>query len=209
MRSSSGPHERYCTVSGHSPTQESKSARPLFCHTGLHSLVEFAPALYRLNPAIPAHMWHLIGTRGRRRFFPYDQAFWSSSGRRPCASTRIKLRTVHRNAHLIAEVGGLRPGRALDAGCGHGTDTLWLAAHGWFTSARRLRDATVATWDAKYFHNKWRPVTEIQGVRDATWLPFLATPNHPEYPSSQKVRRGGHADLPGLLSRGFDSAVHR
>jgi 2-polyprenyl-3-methyl-5-hydroxy-6-metoxy-1,4-benzoquinol methylase len=35
------------------------------------------------------------------------------------------------NAHLTAEVGNLRPGLALDAGCGHGSETLWLAAHGW------------------------------------------------------------------------------
>jgi SAM-dependent methyltransferase len=39
------------------------------------------------------------------------------------------------NAHLTAELGALRPGRALDAGCGHGADTLWLAAHGWRVTA--------------------------------------------------------------------------
>ena len=31
------------------------------------------------------------------------------------------------NVHLTAEAAQLRPGRALDAGCGHGADTLWLA----------------------------------------------------------------------------------
>jgi 2-polyprenyl-3-methyl-5-hydroxy-6-metoxy-1,4-benzoquinol methylase len=39
------------------------------------------------------------------------------------------------NAHLTAEAAGLRPGLALDAGCGHGSDTLWLAAHGWRVTA--------------------------------------------------------------------------
>jgi 2-polyprenyl-3-methyl-5-hydroxy-6-metoxy-1,4-benzoquinol methylase len=39
------------------------------------------------------------------------------------------------NAHLTAEVADLRPGRALDAGCGHGSDTLWLAARGWNVTA--------------------------------------------------------------------------
>src|SRR5262249_6956371 len=28
-----------------------------------------------------------------------------------------------------------RPGCALDAGCGHGAETLWLAAHGWDVTA--------------------------------------------------------------------------
>ncbi|MET0554942.1 MAG: class I SAM-dependent methyltransferase [Vicinamibacteria bacterium] len=39
------------------------------------------------------------------------------------------------NAHLLAETAELRPGRALDAGCGHGSETLWLAAHGWRVTA--------------------------------------------------------------------------
>jgi 2-polyprenyl-3-methyl-5-hydroxy-6-metoxy-1,4-benzoquinol methylase len=36
---------------------------------------------------------------------------------------------------LIAEVASIRPGRSLDAGCGHGSETLWLAAHGWEVTA--------------------------------------------------------------------------
>lgn len=39
------------------------------------------------------------------------------------------------NAHLTAEVTGVPPGRALDAGCGHGSDALWLAARGWRVTA--------------------------------------------------------------------------
>jgi 2-polyprenyl-3-methyl-5-hydroxy-6-metoxy-1,4-benzoquinol methylase len=36
---------------------------------------------------------------------------------------------------LCAEVASVIPGRALDAGCGHGAETLWLAARGWHVTA--------------------------------------------------------------------------
>ena len=39
------------------------------------------------------------------------------------------------NAHLLAEVADLRPGLALDAGAGHGAETLWLASRGWRVTA--------------------------------------------------------------------------
>jgi 2-polyprenyl-3-methyl-5-hydroxy-6-metoxy-1,4-benzoquinol methylase len=48
------------------------------------------------------------------------------------------------NAHLTAEARGLRPGLALDAGCGHGSDTLWLAAHGWQVTAVDFSTAALA-----------------------------------------------------------------
>ncbi|MDD7965584.1 class I SAM-dependent methyltransferase [Actinomycetospora lemnae] len=41
----------------------------------------------------------------------------------------------HPNAHLLAEVADLPPGRALDAGAGHGSEALWLAARGWRVTA--------------------------------------------------------------------------
>jgi 2-polyprenyl-3-methyl-5-hydroxy-6-metoxy-1,4-benzoquinol methylase len=48
------------------------------------------------------------------------------------------------NAHLIAEVADLQPGRALDAGCGHAAETLWLAAHGWEITAVDFSSSALA-----------------------------------------------------------------
>jgi SAM-dependent methyltransferase len=39
------------------------------------------------------------------------------------------------NVDLLAAVAGLAPGRALDAGAGHGAETLWLATRRWQVTA--------------------------------------------------------------------------
>ncbi|TKK91420.1 class I SAM-dependent methyltransferase [Herbidospora galbida] len=39
------------------------------------------------------------------------------------------------NGVLVTEVADLRPGQALDVGCGEGADALWLARRGWHVTA--------------------------------------------------------------------------
>lgn len=48
------------------------------------------------------------------------------------------------NAHLRAELATLAPGRALDAGCGYGAETLWLAARGWRVDALDFSPAALS-----------------------------------------------------------------
>jgi hypothetical protein len=57
-------------------------------------------------------------------------------------------------------------------------------------------DALIAVMDAKYYYNFWRPITAIRNgdidgndatERDPTWLPFIDTPMHPEYPCAHCI----------------------
>ena len=64
-------------------------------------------------------------------------------------------------------------------------------------------DAIITAWHDKRFYHFWRPITAIQNgdddgnprtAGDPTWLPYLATPPYPEYPS-------GANNLTGSMTR--------
>ncbi len=65
----------------------------------------------------------------------YDRSYWEGRWSQALREHADRIADRPPNAHLSAEVGDLRPGFALDAGCGHGSDTLWLAARGWHVTA--------------------------------------------------------------------------
>ncbi|MCO6427178.1 vanadium-dependent haloperoxidase [Nitrosomonas communis] len=57
-------------------------------------------------------------------------------------------------------------------------------------------DALIAVFDAKYHYGFWRPMTAIRNgdidsndatEREASWLPFIDTPMHPEYPCAHCI----------------------
>ncbi|WP_406391902.1 SAM-dependent methyltransferase [Streptomyces sp. NBC_00887] len=48
---------------------------------------------------------------------------------------RDRIWSGNPNAALVREVEGLKPGRALDLGCGEGADAVWLARWGWKVTA--------------------------------------------------------------------------
>lgn len=74
----------------------------------------------------------------------YDEDFWESLWARTVREHADVLARRPPNAHLLTEVGGLAPGRALDAGCGHGTESLWLAARGWQVTAVDFSETALA-----------------------------------------------------------------
>ena len=65
----------------------------------------------------------------------YDQSFWEQLWAKTLREHPDKVAQRPPNARLVHEFATLRPGRALDAGCGHGAETLWLARHGWQVTA--------------------------------------------------------------------------
>ena len=74
----------------------------------------------------------------------FDQDFWEQLWSKTLREHADKVAHRPPNAHLTAELGNLPPGHALDAGCGHGADTLWLAAHGWRVTAVDFSAAALA-----------------------------------------------------------------
>jgi 2-polyprenyl-3-methyl-5-hydroxy-6-metoxy-1,4-benzoquinol methylase len=74
----------------------------------------------------------------------FDQDFWEQLWSKTLREHADKVASRPPNAHLIAEVADLPAKRALDAGCGHGADTLWLAARGWQVTAVDFSAAALA-----------------------------------------------------------------
>ena len=64
-------------------------------------------------------------------------------------------------------------------------------------------DAQNACFESKYFYQFWRPISAITladtdgndaTTVDASWVPLLATPNHPEYPAAHCCIAGALAE---------------
>jgi hypothetical protein len=77
-------------------------------------------------------------------------------------------------------------------------------------------DALGAIFDAKYTYNFWRPFTAIRNgdidgndatERDASWLPFIDTPMHTEYPCAHCIVSGTIGTLIRTASAGKNTQL--
>jgi 2-polyprenyl-3-methyl-5-hydroxy-6-metoxy-1,4-benzoquinol methylase len=65
----------------------------------------------------------------------FDRRFWEDRWSQVLRDHSDQVARRPPNEWLTTEVANLEPRFALDAGCGHGSDTLWLAARGWHVTA--------------------------------------------------------------------------
>ncbi|WP_157249538.1 class I SAM-dependent methyltransferase [Nonomuraea typhae] len=107
------------------------------------------------------------------------------------------------NALLVREVTGMKPGRALDLGCGEGADVVWLARQGWRVTGvdvsrvaleRAAQHVAEAGVEAEL---EWRDLAETfpAGEYDLVSAAFLHS--FLEMPRENILRRAAAAVAPG------------
>ena len=74
----------------------------------------------------------------------FDEAYWEQHWQAHPARGPGSMRTNPPNPYLAREVEDLRPGTALDAGCGAGAEARWLAEHGWQVTAADIAAEALA-----------------------------------------------------------------
>jgi SAM-dependent methyltransferase len=84
------------------------------------------------------HEFHNIGLDAEitpRNPMTHDRHHWEQLWAKTLREHADKVAQRAPSAYVVAETANLTPGRALDAGCGHGAEALWLAGHGWKVTA--------------------------------------------------------------------------
>ena len=110
------------------------------------------------------------------------------------------------SAHLETETAHLPPGRALDAGCGHGAEAVWLASRGWRVTAvdYSVTALDIARSRANAFGANVADRIELTEGDLATWAPLpgcydlvISLYVHVQGAVGEMVRRLGAGVAPG------------
>ncbi len=78
-----------------------------------------------------------------------DRQFWNDRWTEVLRDHADQVAQRPPNPTVTAMVAELAPGRALDAGCGHGSEALWLAARGWHVTAVDFAPAALTQAQAR------------------------------------------------------------
>lgn len=75
----------------------------------------------------------------------FGKDFWEALWTKMLLKHCDKLANKKPKDFFLKQLAGISssPGRALDAGCGHGTESLWLATHGWTVTAVDISKAAL------------------------------------------------------------------
>src|SRR5690625_2418636 len=98
----------------------------------------------------------------------FTQNYWETQWRNS-PSHRADLHPV--NPYLAVETAHLAAGTALDAGCGAGTEALWLAQHGWLVTAVDISPTALATAHARTPADEVGERIEWLEVDLSKWVP--------------------------------------
>lgn len=85
----------------------------------------------------PTHGSHAHGEHG------FDKGYWEDHWTEG-DSARRDTGDGAPNPYLVRELSGQAPGTALDAGCGTGTEVIWLAQQGWRVTGVDISSAALA-----------------------------------------------------------------
>ncbi|TYB47508.1 class I SAM-dependent methyltransferase [Nonomuraea sp. PA05] len=94
------------------------------------------------------------------------------------------------NPYLVSELGELRPGTALDAGCGGGAEAIWLAGRGW--------QVTAADLSARALALAAEQSAAIQPPGRVRWVEADLTTWRPDEPFDLVMTHYAHPAMPQL-----------
>jgi SAM-dependent methyltransferase len=136
----------------------------------------------------------------------YDRGFWQQLWTETIGEHPERVSGRSPNEHLINEAAQTVPGRALDAGCGAGTESIWLAARGWEVTAVDFSPAAIAKGRADAEATGTNAADRIHWIEAdlATWIPpsrqydlVFSLYVHIAVPVPEMVRRLASAVKPG------------